>query len=69
MNCPKCDGSQLEHFTIPVKDPKNLATESKLDLDRCGKCQGVWFDGGELQQAARTQAPINDSLKAFFGNI
>jgi hypothetical protein len=36
MKCPKC-GSELSHFAM-----------SGVELDRCTKCGGIWFDPGEL---------------------
>ena len=38
MNCPKCDGKLVE------SDFENIK------IDSCNKCNGVWFDAGELAQ-------------------
>ena len=38
MNCPKCDGKLVE------TDFENIK------IDACNKCNGVWFDAGELAQ-------------------
>jgi uncharacterized protein len=37
MNCPRCDGELKERDFQHVK------------IDVCGSCNGVWFDGGELE--------------------
>lgn len=36
MKCPKCQG-EME----PV-------IYAKVEVDRCRRCQGIWFDGSEL---------------------
>ena len=38
MSCPRCDGRLLE------------ADYQHIKIDVCNKCQGVWFDAGELAQ-------------------
>lgn len=51
LGCPKCDGTLFEADYEGVK------------IDVCNKCTGVWFDAGELAQAA-------DKDKAgWFGKI
>ena len=50
MDCPKCDGAQLQHLSIPLKD------SSKIDLDRCDSCGGTWFDPGELDKYLKGRA-------------
>ncbi len=42
MQCPKCNDTQLA-----VKRAKG----GKLELDQCPRCQGIWFDKGELDVA------------------
>lgn len=37
-NCPKCAVELVEEEISNVK------------IDRCPQCQGVWLDGGELEQ-------------------
>ena len=37
MNCPKCS-SEME--TVTYDD---------VEVDRCSGCQGLWFDGGEIE--------------------
>jgi Zn-finger nucleic acid-binding protein len=41
MRCPRCRQSSLKEEFVKEKD---------LTLDRCPKCQGVWFDRGELSR-------------------
>lgn len=39
IHCPRCDG----HMTLTT-----IAKEAqKVDIDRCGHCQGIWLDRGE----------------------
>ncbi len=41
MQCPKCDGAMEQH---------NLSTlTGNIELDRCSKCRGIWFDIGEAE--------------------
>ena len=41
MECPKCGGVlQAEKF-------------QGTEIDRCGTCDGIWFDMGERQELAR----------------
>ncbi|MGE0376470.1 MAG: zf-TFIIB domain-containing protein [Planctomycetaceae bacterium] len=41
MRCPRCADDSLRERTVP-----DLA----IHLDVCGDCDGVWYDGGELEQ-------------------
>ncbi|MFP4026367.1 MAG: zf-TFIIB domain-containing protein [Candidatus Brocadiia bacterium] len=40
MQCPHCEGQELEP----------MIEHGGIELDRCPSCDGLWFDGGELQQ-------------------
>ena len=41
MQCPKCDG---------VIHPKIIEVpHGKVEIDRCEKCAGLWFDGSETE--------------------
>ncbi len=42
MNCPKCLRQPLREKYI---------SGANLNVDYCPKCKGIWFDGGELEQA------------------
>lgn len=55
LSCPK-DGVNLEtlHYDPP----------SGIYLDRCGKCGGVWLDGGEIALVKKQLAP-NPTLDAM----
>ncbi|MFO0595832.1 MAG: zf-TFIIB domain-containing protein [Myxococcaceae bacterium] len=44
-DCPDCN-TRMQPFWLPAKKPG-----LEVELDRCGDCGGVWFDGGELQEA------------------
>lgn len=37
MKCPKCREASLEAMTV-----------DGIEVDRCGTCQGIWFDNREL---------------------
>lgn len=59
MKCPRCDQdlAQLRH------------RESGAIVDVCRKCNGIWFDAGELDQvldvsARDLQAPKSDEERA-----
>ena len=42
MECPKCHSAMEEH---------TLGTlASKVTVDKCAKCSGIWFDLGEAEQ-------------------
>ena len=45
--CPVCLGATLQKSTIRNSAP--------LTLDYCGRCGGIWFDQGEVQQLRRCQ--------------
>lgn len=62
MNCPKCDGSDLQSVTVPLEDrgvPGPKTGEFLLEIDRCPECGGVWFDDAELDKYldARMKVP------------
>lgn len=40
MMCPACKKQAME---------KNTDPETKLEVDSCPECLGIWFDAGELQ--------------------
>lgn len=37
--CPRCQSAPLSRFVM-----------HGVSLDRCGRCQGIWFDPGELEK-------------------
>ncbi len=45
MICPACREDRLETRTLK---------ESPVKVEHCGKCGGLWFDGGELARAVPT---------------
>lgn len=55
LSCPK-DGAKLEtlHYDPP----------SGIYLDRCGKCGGIWLDGGEISLVKKQLAP-NPAMDAL----
>lgn len=53
MKCPKCKTHDLIE-----KKVKNSA----LTLDRCNKCEGMWFDKGELALVLRKKASTHISI-------
>jgi membrane associated rhomboid family serine protease/Zn-finger nucleic acid-binding protein len=42
--CPRCNIA-MKRF--------NYSYDSNIFLDKCSNCQGIWTDGGEIQQVAR----------------
>ncbi|MFP4028426.1 MAG: zf-TFIIB domain-containing protein [Candidatus Brocadiia bacterium] len=44
MRCPKCKNIELEELEL---------SQSNVMIDRCPTCWGLWFDGGELEQALK----------------
>jgi len=49
--CPTCGDSTLTETT------RNL-----IQLDRCERCNGLWFDGGELE---KTKSNMHEHLRCF----
>jgi uncharacterized protein len=45
MRCPKC-GEPLEEVRL-----------AQIAVDKCGQCQGVFFDQGELDTLLQSQEP------------
>jgi hypothetical protein len=54
MHCPKC-GHELHHIEV-----------EGIILDKCDKCEGIWFDKGELEELQRRQ---EEQKKTFFGRF
>jgi len=53
MDCPQCSGVELEE----------LATDDGLVFAKCGECNKVWIDSGELTRALlRNRLPALDAL-------
>jgi hypothetical protein len=50
MKCPKC-GSDLEEVDF-----------KSVMIDKCGECQGIWLDHGELELLVQGQAQMSKSL-------
>jgi len=50
VQCPKCDGALVE-----------IAFE-EVQIDRCGKCNGVWLDAEELEKLTRQEGVWLSSL-------
>ena len=50
MKCPKC-GDQMEEIEL-----------TRIKVDKCVQCQGIYFDNGELQILLESQEP-----KGFLG--
>ena len=48
MNCPKCRQRPLREKYISAVN---------LNVDYCHRCQGIWFDGGELERAMPVADP------------
>jgi Zn-finger nucleic acid-binding protein len=42
IHCPRCDGHMLLQTVLHDKD--------KVEIDRCGHCNGIWLDKGEADR-------------------
>ena len=53
MKCPKC-GGQMNEISM-----------ASLKVDKCGSCNGLYFDNGELEVLLKSKKPEGflDSLK------
>ncbi|MEW6620309.1 MAG: zf-TFIIB domain-containing protein [bacterium] len=54
MHCPKC-GHELHHINI-----------EGIVLDKCDKCEGLWFDKGELEELQKRE---HEHKHKFFGKF
>ncbi|HZW05529.1 MAG TPA: zf-TFIIB domain-containing protein [Phycisphaerales bacterium] len=43
--CPRCER---------IVAPARLSNTPQIEVERCGTCNGVWFDGAEMEWAAGT---------------
>lgn len=50
ITCPRCQ-TALEIDTIRERS-------GMIEVDRCPKCTGIWFDKGELQQVEKITEPV-----------
>jgi len=41
-------------------------TYRKVELDKCSRCEGLWFDCGELDQVLAQEGGFLSSLKRIF---
>ena len=55
MICPACKSDML------------VVEYNKIELDYCTRCQGVWFDSGELELLLKSLSLESPNL--FLGNI
>lgn len=44
-SCPKCSGNSEQLAMTRV----SLNPDTRFEIDKCGKCDGVWLDLGELE--------------------
>lgn len=54
LHCPKC-GHKLHQIEI-----------EGITLDKCAKCQGLWFDKGELEELHKRE---EEHKHRFFGKF
>ena len=59
-SCPKC-GMALTRSPAP--------SNPRIIVDRCARCSGTWVDGAELDKASGKDLPLNERLKAMFGDL
>ncbi len=50
MECPKCDNTPLKRHFVKSK---------QVELDRCTRCKGLWFDATELNTILGERADPN----------
>lgn len=64
MKCPRCSGENL-----------NVEKYEGVEIDKCPKCKGVWFDDKELLQIVKTKddfftdQQIEETLKEAFKGV
>jgi len=52
MNCPKCQTATLAEFKL-----------EGVAVDRCSRCDGIWFDAQELSQLLAEDARVVAELR------
>ena len=52
MNCPKCQSATLAEFKI-----------DGVAVDRCSRCDGIWFDAQELSELLAEDAKLVAALR------
>jgi len=57
MRCPKC-GDELYHIEV-----------EGIVLDKCKKCEGLWFDKGELEELHKRKEEQKHSFFRKFMEI
>ena len=56
MRCPKCGATLIEQDFHQIK------------IDRCPECNGIWFDGGEIEMLEHLdQSKIRGFVRSLFG--
>src|SRR5436853_562362 len=59
MPCPVCLGVTMTKVTL------GAGGKNALTLDHCGRCGGIWFDGGDLEAGVgRIAGPAALDLRA-----
>jgi len=54
FRCPRCGASLVEmHY-------------KGIEIDKCSRCQGIWLDGGELEQILPEEQGLLGALKRIF---
>ncbi|NIL97866.1 MAG: hypothetical protein GTO53_09010 [Planctomycetales bacterium] len=58
MKCPR-DGTELARVTVAT-----------LELDKCHKCDGIWFDRGELERLSDLElSGVEQLLEKRYGDL
>ena len=55
IHCPRCDG----HMVL-----QTVQQGDKVELDRCGHCQGIWLDRGEAERIMAIGAKMQIHIDA-----
>jgi Zn-finger nucleic acid-binding protein len=56
IHCPRCDGHMLLQTVQHDSD--------KVEIDRCGHCQGIWLDKGEAERIMAIGAKMGPVIAA-----
>ena len=54
MRCPRCGGE-----LVPVH-------YRQVEIDKCSRCEGVWFDCGELERLGEPQGSFLSGMLRIF---
>jgi Zn-finger nucleic acid-binding protein len=62
-SCPECDDIIMRQYFYSMK--------REVEVDECGKCGGIWLDGGELAELRTlfdSKEERNEAFQSYFSN-